>query len=257
MDVGALVVREGGRASASGRLVRWETGDWLEPPLPVALVGGLRRRVRAPWHGAIRIAGADFDQLADRFEHDGAIDGFAALTGLWSGGQLLVQHQRMPEDEHPGFPQWVTPPCPAPSAGWPRPQWGRGDRNLHVDLGDLQETGAAVAVTTFRPSSEQAVLVVAAADAVAVEARLRPQLGALLCVVASRWTKGELDTVQEHLHARYDAWNLYLLGRQNNEDGQAHVAAKLTRVLPEIADWTASLPPGILHFDPWLRPDHL
>jgi hypothetical protein len=33
------------------------------------------------------------------------------------------------------------------------------------------------------------VLVVAAADRDAVEARIRPQLGERLCVVSSRWTK--------------------------------------------------------------------
>jgi hypothetical protein len=49
----------------------------------------------------------------------------------------------------------------------------------------LRETGAAVAVTVFRPSEDQAVLVVAAADPEAVEAQLRPQLGQLLCVVPS------------------------------------------------------------------------
>ena len=37
----------------------------------------------------------------------------------------------------------------------------RGDIWLDFDLGDLQDTGAAVAVTLFRPSEDQAVLVVA------------------------------------------------------------------------------------------------
>jgi hypothetical protein len=71
---------------------------------------------------------------------------------------------------------------PAPADGWPRLTWKHGN----YDLGDLTDTGAAVTVTTFRPSDDQGVLVVAAADTDAVEARLRPQLGELLCVVASR-----------------------------------------------------------------------
>jgi len=136
---------------------------------------------------------------------------------------------------------------------WGRGTRGRGVHNLDYDLGDLADTGAAVAVTTFRPSEDQAVLVVAAADRDAVEARLRPQLGDLLCVVTSRWIKAELDAVRAHLHAHWENWNLYQLGPSNGEDGQACMTAQLTRVLPDIADWAASLPDGILALEPWLR----
>ena len=94
---------------------------------------------------------------------------------------------------------------------------------------------------------------VAAADRDAVEAQLRPQLGDLLCVVTSRWTKAELDAVRAHLHAYWEEWNLYQLGPLNGEDGQTRMAAQLTRVLPEIADWADSLPCDILALDPWLR----
>ena len=145
------------------------------------------------------------------------------------------------------------PPCPAPAGGWPHPRWGLGDHNLVYDLGDLVDTGAAVAVTIFRPRDDQAVLVVAAADADTVEAWLRPQLGDLLCVVASRWTRVEFDAVRTQLNELWDKWNLYELGESRNEDGQACTEAKLTRILPEIAVWAASLPSGIVAFDPWLR----
>ncbi len=87
----------------------------------------------------------------------------------------------------------------------------RCNYNLDYDLGDLTDTGAAVVVTTFRPSENQAVLVVAAADTDAVEARLRPQLGELLCVVASKWTRAVFDAVRAHLDERWERWNL--LGR--------------------------------------------
>ncbi len=253
MDFDALVVREGDRVTAAGRLVRNETGDWFEPPLPVALPGGLPRRVRAVWRGAVRVSGANFDRLSNRFEDDRAVEGFATLTGIWSANQLQAERQSIPENGHHRSPRWVTPPCPAPGGDWPHLTWGHGDKNLDYDLGDLTDTGAAVAVTTFRPSEDQAVLVIAAVDPDAVEARLRPQLGELLCVVASRWTKAELDAVRAHLHAHHDEWNLYQWGPSNSEDGQTCMAAKLTRVLPEIAIWAASLPAGILSLDPWLR----
>jgi hypothetical protein len=130
----------------------------------------------------------------------------------------------------------------------------RGDILLDYDLGDLQDTGAAVAVTIFRPGENQAVLVVAASDQAAVEARLRPQLGNLLCVVPSRWTKTQLDNVSSYLRERHERWNLYQHGPLNTEDGQTCIAARLVRVLPEIAAWAASLPSGILALEPWLTP---
>ncbi|HLH59489.1 MAG TPA: hypothetical protein VKV33_10110 [Streptosporangiaceae bacterium] len=41
------------------------------------------------------------------------------------------------------------------------------------------------------------MLVVAADDTAAVAARLRPQLGKLLCVVPSRWSRAELDAIAD------------------------------------------------------------
>jgi len=252
MDADRLVVRDGDRAAATGRLVRNDRGDWFEPALWIAEPGGLRRRVRPVWDGAIRVAGADFDAVTRRFETDGAVEGWATVTGTWSGGQLRVERQDAPAPEPPGHGRWVMPPCPAPDGGWPvTPR--RGDVELSFDLGDLADTGAAVAVTVFRPGPDQAVLVVAAADLAAVEARLRPQLGRSLCVVPSRWTKDQLDAVRDHLEQRWQSWDLYQLGPRHGEDGQAHIAARLVRVLPEIADWAASLPPGIVVLEPWLQ----
>jgi hypothetical protein len=118
----------------------------------------------------------------------------------------------------------------------------RGDIELDYDLGDLRETRAAVAVTLFRPGPDLAVLVVAASDVAAVEARLRPQLGESLCIVPSRWTNAELDAVGDYLHRHHEQWALYQWGPQNTGDGQAHMAARLVRVLPEIAACAATLP---------------
>lgn len=249
MDFNTLVVHDGDPVTASGRLVRISgpAGAWFEPPMAVPAVGG-PRTVRPASPAAVRVAGADFDDLASRFDDHGAVDGFATLTGIWSAGQLHVEHQGPPRADDDRRPRWVTPPCPAPAGGWPR----HGD-SLRFDLGDLADTGAAVEVTVFRPGRDQEVLVIAAADPDAVEARLRPQMGARLCVVASKWTTAELDAVRGHLHARRQAWNLVRLRQATGEDGQACIAAKLTRVLPETASWAAALPPGIVSLDPWLR----
>lgn len=96
MDADGLVVRDGDRAAATGRLVRNDRGDWFEPALPVAGPAGLERRIRPVWTGAVRVAGADFGDVAARFEKDGSVEGWAAVTGTWSGEQLRVERQDAP-----------------------------------------------------------------------------------------------------------------------------------------------------------------
>jgi hypothetical protein len=251
MDFDGLVVRDGDLVTASGRLVRNQAGDWFEPPVWVAAAGGVPRTIRPVSPVAVHVAGADFDELAGRFEDGGAMEGSATLTGVWSADQLQVQRQasRSPRDAR--LPRWVTPPCPAPAGGWPR-----HGGNLRFDMNDLPGTGGVVTVTVFRPGPDQEVLVVAAADPNAAEIWLRPQFGERLCVVATKWTTAELDAVRAHLHARHRAWNLLQLSQSTGEDGQACMAAKLRRVSSEIGLWAASLPAGIVSLDPWLRPAH-
>ncbi len=45
----------------------------------------------------------------------------------------------------------------------------------------------------------------------------------------------QLDTVGDYLHYQWELWRLYGLGLHNTDDGQPHMAARLVRVLPEIA----------------------
>ena len=186
-----------------------------------------------------------------RFEQDGLVEGWAAVTGTWSGEQLRAERQDPPVRHPAAHPRWAAPPCPPPPRGWPVTE-RRGDIELSYDLGDLADTGAATARTLFHPGPDQAVLVIAAADPAAVEARLRPQLGASLCVVPSRWTKDQLDAVRDHLYQHWQQWNLLQFGPRHGEDGQPYIAACLGRVLPEIAAWATSLPSGILALEPWL-----
>src|SRR5262249_54705423 len=134
VDFAALIIREYDRVTASGRVVRDETGDWFEPPVGVALPGGLSHKVRPAWHGSIRIVGANFhdDALTGRFECDGAVEGYATLTGIWAARHLWVEDQALPERQHRRSPGWKTPPCPVPPGGWPRQsseKWEYG-RNL-------------------------------------------------------------------------------------------------------------------------------
>lgn len=111
MDVDALVVRDGDRVRALGRLVRNSQGDWFQPDLPVAEPGGLERAVRPAWQaGAVRVVGADVGAVTNLFERDGAVEGWALVTGTWSGGQLHVEQQAAPP-RSAWRPRWLTPPA--------------------------------------------------------------------------------------------------------------------------------------------------
>jgi hypothetical protein len=252
VDVSGLVVHEGDRVAATGRLVRNDLGDWFEPALWIAEPGGLERRVRPVWQGAVRAAGADFDAVAGRFEKDGLVEDWAAVTGTWSAEQLRVERQDAPVPAPAAHARWATPPCPPPPGGWPQPSAAATLSSPITSATWLIPARPPREPCSIPVWTRQAVLVIAAADPAAVEARLRPQLGASLCVVPSRWTKDQLDAVRDHLGQRWQQWNLLQLGLRHGEDGQPHIAARLVRVLPEIAAWAASLPPGIVALEPRL-----
>ena len=252
MDWDGQVPRSGDRVSAWGRLVRTAHGTWLDPPVAVAPVLIHPRPVNPPSRAAVAVSGADFSRVEQRYELDGDIEGWATVGGLWTGSELRIDRHSRRRPEPDPRPAWDTPPCPPPPGGWAHGTNYAG--NLDFDLGDLSDSGAAVMVVMFRPGAGQAVLVVAAADPEAVEARLRPQLGQRLCVVPSRWTKHEIEAVHGHLRRHWEDWNIYQSCVTASEDAQALVTASLTRVLPEVAAWVATLPAGILNLKPWLVP---
>src|SRR6266704_6661849 len=53
---------------------------------------------RSPWRGAVRITGVNFDALGNRFEHDGAVEGYASVTGIWSHDQFRAIRQTTAEN---------------------------------------------------------------------------------------------------------------------------------------------------------------
>lgn len=248
-----MVLRSNDPVLASGRVLRTGTGDWFEPPLASALRRRAKEGIRSAWRGAVRIDGVNFDKLGNIVEVDGWVAAYAKIKGIWLGDRVTVEQQETATGPWRRHHRYTAPPCGEPAGGWPRFGHPFGDQVLKFDPGELLHIGAAVAMTIFRPSEDQAVLVVAAVDLAAVEAQLRPELGESLCVLASMWTRQELDAVQGQLKRQYAEWNLYELGQSVGDDGQARVNARLTQVLPEVASWADSLPDGIVSLDPWLR----
>lgn len=252
MNADAMVLTKGDRIRAWGRLVQTGTRVTFNPPLATHDVG-YRDGPPAPEHTtfAIAIDGAEFDAVTDFYERDGAREGWATVIGTWLGASIRVDTQeseRFDPPEPRAYSKWIEPPCPPPVGGWP------ATGKIDADVGDLKQTGAVVRVVVFRPTENSRVLVVVANDRAAAEARLRPQLGDSLCIVDSRWTRPQLDDVQEHLHTHWRDWQLHALMERAASDGQPYVDARLSTVTPDIAEWARQLPDGLAVLNPWLQP---
>jgi hypothetical protein len=258
MSAQSLVLIAGEEIRAAGRLVRTGEGDWFDPPLLVPLIGYGPGGAPAPRPSkfAVRVEGADFGQVAYRYQRDGCIEGFATVYGVWLEDRIRLERQT--DERHPQrVPTWSDPPCLPPAGGWPHGMNGQYVDNLDFDLGELEETGAAVSTVVFRPSHDQAVLVVAASDIAAVETRLRPQLRNRLCVIPSRWTRGQLDAALQHFTSMAQRWQIYEWGPRCDEQAQTSMTAILVRVTEEIAQWIANQPDGLVTVEPWLMPTRL
>jgi hypothetical protein len=250
MSARSLVLEAGDRVTGWGRLVADADGVWLDLARVIPLMWSDRRSNRS-----VRLTGADLRAVPTQFEPD-TVPGAVTITGIWLGDTIEVKSQSPAGPFHAAPPpgssrEWITPPCPPPSGGWPR---GKPNQSLDFDLGDLQTSGAAVTVVTYRPSPEQAVLVVAASDIDAVQTALRPQLPDRLCVVPSRWTQAQLDEVRARFDHHHEDWALDTWGKTIDEHAQPFIEVHLLRVTAELADWADTLPDGLLKLVPALTP---
>jgi hypothetical protein len=252
VDLSALILRDGSRARATGQVIGYRGEVWFDPPLPVPAVAYAPGHEPAPRPSGIGVltSGVDLDRLRFRVEKDGAVAGLATLTGVWRDGCLhVVEQSEEPLDPEPWRPFWSTPPCPPPTRGWPQVPEGS-----NIEPSPPESIPGRVSVVIFRPTPTQVVLVVATSQPDAAEALLRPIYGDALCVVASRWSPDQVEAVRQALHEHWEEWGVYQFGDQAGEDAQVTVSAKVVRVLPEMAEWSLTLPYGIVEVTPWLGP---
>lgn len=111
MDWDEFVLRPGDRAEAWGRLVRTAHGTWFDPPLAVSLVLIHPRPVNPPSRLAVPVSGADFTRVAQRYELDGDLEGWATVDGVWTGSDLRVDRHssRRPEPDQAGLGHSAVP----------------------------------------------------------------------------------------------------------------------------------------------------
>lgn len=252
MDLTPLIVTDGRRASACGRVVTAGDEIWFDPPLPVALPYFPPGQEPAPRPSrlGIHVDGVDLDRLDRRREKDGAIEGWTCLTGVWRDERLIVTEQGQ-RRAGPGHrePRWATPPCEPSTGGWPL---GGVDENIDAEA-ELHGP-EVVSVTMFRPSPRQVVAVIASDDPELTRRRLAPVLGDRLCVTESRWPGRQLRQIRAELDAHAEEWLFYAWGEGADESGQLQFSIELVRVVPRFAEFAAGVPEGLLLVDPWLSP---
>lgn len=193
--------------------------------------------------------GADVSAVPTDFGPGNAKPGCATIVGIWTD-RGIEDARLSPDGPGEERPDLSSVPCSPPVEGWPR---GRPRHTPAVEFGQLRSSAAVTACWRW-PTDTQPVLVVAAHDPAAVEAQLRPQLGPRLCVVASRWTRVQLDEARRYALDHWQEWAIDTIGEPCDGSAQAHIQVRLFRVLPDAAAWADSLEPGLVVLDPALRP---
>jgi hypothetical protein len=253
VDLTPLILTEGCKASACGRVVTAGDEVWFDPPLPVPLIYYEPGHEPAPRPSGlgVRVEGVALDRLDQRREKDGAVEGWTCLTGVWRDERLTVteQSQRVAIRPETPEPHWTVPPCDPPTGGWP---FGGADENIDVEQ-DLHGP-EVITVTMFRPSARQVVAVIASDDPELTRRRLAPVLGDRLCVIESRWPGERLRHIRAELDARHREWLFYTWGEGADDFGQLQFTIELVRVVPSFAEFAGGLPDGLLLVDPWLSP---
>jgi len=252
MDLRDRMLSNGDLLRASGRVVSVAGEVRFEPSLPRRLVLYEPGDRPAPQFSGLGVPvhGVDVSQLQGRFDKGDAVEGRAQLQGVWNGAALLVTGQAPPQQaEHRGQP-WADPPCPTPQGGWPR---GSAEENL--DLPDeLTADPAVVGVLMVRPSLTQVVLAVVTTDPESIHNRWSPLFPGRLCVVASRWTREQVESVREDAQSRMHDWQSYRAGSGFTDDCQPVVTVKVVHVLPALVAWAATVPDDLVEVEPWLAP---
>jgi len=104
----------------------------------------------------------------------------------------------------------------------------------------------------FHPSSTQAVLVVAADDAGALETEMRSEFGHFLCVVHSRWPRRQVDATLNTMVELASTWRIYDLSQGLGSDGQVVLTAFVEHLEPEFVRWAQAVPDELLQVSVWL-----
>jgi hypothetical protein len=271
------VVRDGTRVTATGMVVAVpDRPVRFCAPVARTSVGYAPGQEPAPEYCELGVdaEGVDLTALEHRREKDGAVEGYASLTGTYRGGTLVVEQQARPAPPSSGDEDHDAPPCEAPEGGWPRdPSILRGpgyepegDANMMaeqpaMDRYSAEHPGDVVTIALLRPFPDSVLMGVSAVDdaaAARAEEALRPMYGERLCVVVSRFTRAQVTAAQQAIPVGgEEGVRLGVMGGAGegvSDDLQVEVGYDVVMVTEELQRRAEQHPPGLLVLRPWLVP---
>lgn len=246
------MLRDGDAVETAGRVVAVAGEVRFEPRLPRHLPYYPPGAAPAPTISGLGVfaRGVDLSSLQDRFDKDGALEGFATLHGWWDAGVVQVTEQGPPQWAVDRYQQWGDPPCPAPTGGWPH-----GAENENLELPDeLVNDPAVVTLLMVRPSATQVVLTVVSSDPEGTWATWSPVFPGRLCVVEARWPSAKVEMLVNQAQSRMAQFQAYQAGPGTGAGCQPVVILHVVRVLPALAAWAADVPDDLLEVHAWLHP---
>jgi hypothetical protein len=253
------VIAPDGRYTLSGRLVRvpGKPDRACAPlPRPAILITPTPPPTTCETF-SIDVNGADFSEaaLSNRFEKDGAIEGYVDATGTVKDGVLRITEQKPQATGSPGG-SGLTTYCDPPEGGWPKTGPGynpNGDPVFHY-RDTHPRTIAQTAIG--RPASDVAIMfVLTYTDPQPVEEALRPAYGKSLCVRQTHFGYDEVSAVESDIKTHAQPYEFY--GYPNfgtvGDDGEVSFPIQMTVVTPEIQALMDRHPKGLITADPFLH----
>jgi hypothetical protein len=270
------VVRDGTRVTATGRVVQVpDRPTRFCAPVAEASVGYAPGMEPPPAYCdfGVNLTGADLAGLTNRREKEGAVEGWATITGTYADGTVTVETQEpAPATGSQPATHNVQPPCDEPPGGWPRdprllhgPGYAdEGDINMMAEQPALERyrsehPGQIVEVALLRPYPDAVLMgVIAASDEAreAVEAGLRPAYGKRLCVVTTRYTPEQIRAARDDLSpiTRRDDGIYGGGGISISDDLQVRTEAEAVMLTEELDRAVRAHPDGLAVVRPWLVP---
>ncbi|MWV60339.1 hypothetical protein [Rathayibacter sp. VKM Ac-2754] len=240
MDIDSRTLSRGSRVRVAGQLL---TGGptlrlapvWTDPSeqreavdsMAVDLVG---------WHGAVPTSGA-------------------RVAGTWNGTAVDVAAVEPVELDFVSF-RLASSHREQLDLALPvldRPSSPEDTASANDVIGSLIDVGAVLHFVRVRSGNGVAV-VVNAVDPAQVERALRPMLQDALVVVPSRWSRADLDAVDQILSDEEEPAGLFMSGEGMDSQGRYRVTAWVQHITPRLAARLAPYPEGIVALDVWLEP---
>jgi hypothetical protein len=206
----------------------------------------------------IDVRGVDLTALENRREQEGAVEGYATLTGHVEEDVLAVTDQEPPTSSSTGGSAYHPyPGCKEPTGGWSQHPPTYDPPVGPMDDYQAQHVDEIAMISVARPDVRTAFpYVLTWGDPSGAQAAMRNAYGDEQCVLRSSWTQDEVVRAADDLAAAASANQVYAYGSGHGlgDDGQIEVDGTAVRQTAALDALVARHPKGLIAIDYWLHP---